>query len=144
MFRREWPLYITSHIKLYPAALAPGQVQNLRSTLDPDTPTLTLKWDKPKNMVADGDVKSYDIRFKLCGKEGSYCTKTVVPPATSIILRRESGLKALTKYTFEVRAQSVSREGKWSELSKYIGKCLFVHAHSANHMFIEWTSSQDR
>ena len=123
MFRREWPLYITSHSKLYPAALAPGQVQNLRSTLDPDTPTLTLKWDKPKNMVA---VKSYDIRFQLCGRKGKYCMKTVVPPATSIILRRESGLKALTKYTFEVRAQSVSREGKWSELCKYIGKCLFV------------------
>ena len=109
------------HICRIPAALVPGQVQNLRSTLDPDTPSLTLKWDKPKNMVADGDVKSYDIRFKLCGKEGNYCTETVVTPATKILFTRESGLKPLIKYNFEVRAQSFHREGKWSELSEYIG-----------------------
>jgi len=86
-----------SHITCIPAALVPGQVQNLRSTLDPDIPTLTMHWDKPINMTTDGDVKSYDIRFKPYGSEGNYCQKTVVAPATSIILTRESGLKPLTK-----------------------------------------------
>ena len=72
-------------------------------------------------MVAYGDVKSYDIRFKPCGKEGNYCTETIVAPAKKILFTRESGLKPLTKYNFEVRAQSFCREGKWSELSEYIG-----------------------
>jgi len=125
-FRRE---YITH--PFIPAALVPGQVQNLRSTLDPDIPTLTLHWDKPTNMNTDGDVKSYDIRFKPCGREGNYCKETVVSPATNIILTRESGLKPMTKYKFEVRARSTSQEGKWSELSEYIGMfililCIFV------------------
>jgi len=106
-------------------ALVPGQVQNLRSTLDTNAPTLTLHWDKPRNMTTGGDVKSYDIRFKPCGREGNYCQKTVVAPATSIILTRESGLKPLTKYILEVRARSDFQEGKWSGLSEYIGACLY-------------------
>jgi len=76
-------------------------------------------------MTTDGDVKSYDIRFKPCGSEGIYCKETVVAPATSILLTRDSGLKPLTKYKFDVRARSVSQEGKWSELSEYIG--MFMH-----------------
>jgi len=103
-------------------ALVPGKVQNLRSTLDITVPTLTLHWDKPKNITTDGDVKSYDIRFKPCGREGNYCKKTVVAPATSILLTRESGLKPMTKYDFEIRAQNSYREGKWTKHSKYIGK----------------------
>ena len=91
-------------------------------------------------MNTDGDVKSYDIRFKPCGSEGNYCKETVVAPATSIILTRDSGLKPLTKYKFDVRARSVSQEGKWSELSEYIG--MFMHI--ILYIFIKWTTSQDR
>ena len=80
-------------------------------------------------MTADGDITSYDIHFKPCGREGNYCKKIVFPPATSILLTRESGLKPLTKYTFEVRAWSTFREGKWSEVSEYIGMCLFMYIH---------------
>ena len=57
-------------------------------------------------MTTDGDVKSFDIRFKPCGREGNYCKEIVVAPATSILLTRESGLKPLTKYDFEIRAKS--------------------------------------
>ena len=123
-----------SHITFIPAALVPGQVQNLRSTLDPDIPTLTLHWDKPRNMTTDGDVKSFDVRFKPCGREGNYCKETVVAPATSILLTRESGLKPLTKYDFDVRAQSVFQEGRWSTLSKYIGMCLFCMFKYLSHI----------
>ena len=73
-------------------------------------------------MTTNGDVKSYDIRFKPCGREGNYCQKAVVAPATSIFLTRESGLKPMTKYDFEVRAQSSDQEGKWTKHSKYISK----------------------
>ena len=120
---------------LLPAALGPGQVQNLASTPNPDIPTLTLTWDKPKNMyLTDRDVMSYDIRFKPCGREGNYCKETVVAPATSILLTRESGLKPLTKYDFDVRAQSVFQEGRWSTLSKYIGMCLFCMFKYLSHI----------
>ena len=91
-------------------------------------------------MTTDGDVKSYDIRFKPYGSEGNYCKETVVAPATSILLTRDSGLKPLTKYKFDVRARSVSQEGKWSELSEYIG--TFMHIILC--IFIKWTTSQDR
>ena len=113
---------VTCKYHVIHAVLIPGQVQNLRSTLDPDIPTLTLHWDKPRNMTTDGDVKSYDIRFKPCGRKGNYCQMAVVAPATSILLTRESGLKPMTKYDFEIRAQSFDQEGKWTKHSKYISK----------------------
>ena len=115
---------VTCKINYIPAALVPGQVQNLRSTLDTNVPTLTLNWDKPKNMVTDGDLVSYHIRFKPTGSgwEGNYCMKNVNPPATSILLTRESGLKPLTKYDFEIWAQSSHHKGKRTKHSKYISK----------------------
>jgi len=112
------------HVYVISTALVPGKVQNLRSTLDVNVPTLTLHWDKPKNITTDGDVKSYDIRFKPCGREGNYHKETVVAPATSILLTRESGLKLWTKYDFEIRAQNSYQEGKWTKHSKYIGKFI--------------------
>ena len=110
------------YVYVISTALVPGKVQNLRSTIDVNVPTLTLHWDKPKNVTTDGDVKSYDIRFKPCGREGNYRKETVVAPATSILLTRESGLKLWTKYDFEIRAQNSYQEGKWTKHSKYIGK----------------------
>jgi len=106
------------------------------STLDPDIPTLTLHWDKPKNMVTDGsgDVMSYDIRFKPTGSgwEGNCCKLNVNPSATSIILTNESGLKPMTKYDFEIRVQSFCHEGEWTKDSKYISKFIiyFVYTFS--------------
>jgi len=109
-----------------PAALVPGHVQNVRSTLDTNALALTLNWDKPKNTVTNGDEMSYDIRFKLTGSgwEGNYFKMNVNPPATSILLTRESGLKPMTKYDFEIRAQSFYHEGKWTKHSKYIGEFI--------------------
>jgi len=50
----------------------------------------------------------------------------------------DGDLKPLTKYKFEVRAQSVSQEGKWSELSEYIGMFIFLHIRGTNFILIEW------
>ena len=113
-----------------PAALVPGQVQNLRSTLDTNTPSLTLSWDKPNNMITDGDLVSYHIRFKPTGSgwEGNYCEKKINAPATSIVLTRKSGLKPMTKYDFGIRAQSSRHEGKWTKISKYICKFMSLIA----------------
>ena len=106
------------------AALKPGKVQNLRSTLTPHEASLTLNWDQPNNISTAGDVTAYDIRFKESGGGGGnsyYSIMTVNVPARSIRLTRESGLKPLTKYAFEVRARNFHCQGEWSCISDYIG-----------------------
>ena len=50
-----------------------------------------------------------------------YLKMTVKAPATTIVLSRESGLKPLTKYDFEVRARNPNHTGRWSAVSEYIG-----------------------
>ena len=42
--------------------------------------------------------------------------------ATSVILKRESGLIPLTTSMFEVRAQCGDNLGKWKAISRYIGE----------------------
>jgi len=105
------------------SAVVPGQVQNLKSTLDTNAPSLTLHWDKPSNVKAAEEVTAYDIRFRPAGSSRSkdYRNMTVDSPATSVLLTRENGLNPLTTYDFEVRAQNDYCEGEWSKVSKYIG-----------------------
>jgi len=103
------------------AALKPGEVQNLRSTLNPIEASLTLNWDQPINTTTAGDVTAYDIRFKMYGGNNYYSVMAVNAPARSIHLTRESGLKPLTKYTIEVRARNFHCQGEWSYISEYIG-----------------------
>ena len=107
--------------------LVPGRVQNLISILDSSRPSLTLCWDKPVNCVIDEDVTAYDIRFSPSGNfdEEGHCKMTVKAPARSIVLTRESGLKPLMKYKFEVRARNASNEGYWNSELDYIG----MHVH---------------
>ena len=49
---------------------------------------------------------------------------TVKAPERNILLTRESGLKPLKIYKFEVRARNAGYEGNWSEISEYIGMSL--------------------
>ena len=133
------------------SGLIPGPVLSLRSALDTSRPSLTLNWDKPNNATTAGDVTKYDIRFRPfrttahhggvlsqsgSGTQEDYCKLTVDEPTTSALLTRESGLKPLIKYDFEVRARNATHEGKWNKVSEYIGnvytyKCvmssLYVH-----------------
>ena len=113
----------SSCIYSFPAALVPGQVQKLRSTLHTNIPSLTLNWDKPSNVKTAEEVTTYDIRFRPAGSwwiQG-YRKRTVNSPATSVHLTRENGLNPLTKYEFEVRARNDHCEGEWSKVSIYIG-----------------------
>ena len=108
--------------------MSPGEVQNLRSTLDTSTLSLTLDWDKPLNCETAKDVTAYDIWFKTCAsleREG-YCKTTVKASASHIHLTRESGLKPLMKHEFKIRAQNADHDGDWSRIEKYIGK--YTHA----------------
>jgi len=108
-------------------ALVPEKVQKLKSVLDESKPSLTLNWDRPYNTQTCEDVRAYTIRFRPSGsvREDSYCKMTVSARITSIVLTREDGLKTLTKYDFEVRAQNDDHEGEWSTVSEYIGTCVF-------------------
>ena len=111
------------------AALKPGNVQDLRSTLNPNEASLTLNWDLPNNVISAGEVTAYDIRFKVSGGGNNYYSvMTVNAPARSIHLSRESGLNPLTKYTLEVRARNFHCQGEWNCISEYIGMCMYVHA----------------
>ena len=98
----------------------------MRSVLDTSRPSLTLNWDRPNNTQSTEDVGTYNIRFRPSGSVGedTYCMMTVNAPTTSIVLTREDGLKTLTKYDFEVRAQNDDHEGEWSTVSEYIGTCV--------------------
>jgi len=106
--------------------------------LDTSRLSLTLNWGKPNNVKSAGDVTKYDIRFRpvqttthhceiqsqsRSGPQEDYCTVTVDEPTTTAFLTRESGLKPLIKYDFEVRARNTSDEGKWSKVSEYISMC---------------------
>lgn len=108
------------------AALKPGEVQNLRSTPNPTEASVTLNWDQPTNVTIDGDVSTYDVRFKVDGgvSRDNYAVKTVKVPARSIHLTRQSGLKPFTSYIFEVRACNTHHNGRWSSISTYIGMCM--------------------
>ena len=102
------------------------EVQNLRSTMDPSTGSMFLEWDRPTNCETDQDMTAYDIRFRPSGGsvEEGYCKVTLKAPTRSIFLTRESGLRPLMKYDFEVRARNTSYDGNWSRESKYVGMCI--------------------
>jgi len=53
-----------THILKIFVALKPGEVQNLRSTLNTSEASLILNWDQPNNVITAGDVTAYDIRLK--------------------------------------------------------------------------------
>ena len=111
-------LLVSSLMISSPAALVPGPVQNLKSTLDASKHSLILSWDKPSNAKTSGDVTAYDVRFRPSASrigEG-YCKRTVNAPTTSILLTEETGLRPLTMYDFEVRAHNDGHEGKWNKL----------------------------
>jgi len=113
-----------NHIRFYCflAGLIPGKVQNLKSTPDTRQAYVTLNWDKPDNFKAAGDVTMYDIRFKTYGWDlEDYSRMSVKASETSVLLTRQSGLKSLTKYKFEVRARNDGHEGRWSSISDYSG-----------------------
>ena len=60
----ERTMYLSCVFLLSPAALVPGQVQNLRSTLDTNIPSLTLNWNKPSNVKTAEEVTAYYIYFR--------------------------------------------------------------------------------
>ena len=112
------------------AALVPGKVQNLGSTLDINVPSLTLNWDKPSNVKTAEEVIAYDIRFRPAGS-GWRNEMTVDSQYTSVVLTGEDGFNPLKTYDFQVRAWNARHcKGKWSKVSKYIGMFIYYSTNS--------------
>jgi len=116
---------------IYPAALVPDPVHNLKISVEPNIPTVALTWDPPGNVIETGtwcsllNAIQYHIRFKPKERE-HYDEVSVDSSTTSMVLNRESGLIPLTTSTFEVRAQCGEDLGDWNVISGYIGECKVV------------------
>ena len=108
--------------------LVPGEVQNLRSTLNTSVGSLFLEWDRPTNCETDQDLTAYDIRFSPSGslERKDYCMITVKATARNRLLTRESGLKPHKNYDLEVRARNTGYEGNWSGILQHIGMSMFI------------------
>ena len=89
--------------------------------MDTHKPSVTLNWDPPANAGYAGDVTGYQIHFRDEAKD-CYNEMVVRGSATTAVITRESGLRPLTAFTFEVRAfcgDNVSRD--WMTASTFVG-----------------------
>ena len=104
--------------------LVPDTVENLKTDVNPNIPSVTLTWAPPlilENATTISDVSSYHIRFKP-NRGQNYEEAFVDGSTTSIVLNRESGLTTHTTFTFEVRAQSGDDMGQWKSVSAFVGE----------------------
>jgi len=89
--------------------------------VDTHKPSVTLNWDPPANARHAGDVTKYQIRF-WDRRKNCYIEKILSGSTTTATITRDSGLRPLIKFTFEVRACSgdnVSQE--WRTVSTFVG-----------------------
>jgi len=107
-----------------PTALTPDPVQNLTAVIDPHKPSVTLNWDPPAN-AGYMEVTKYHICFWDKAQNQNHYREKIARGFTlnpSVVITRDSGIRALTYSTFEVRAYSgddVSQECK--TISTFIG-----------------------
>ena len=84
-------------------ALTPDSVQNLTADVNPHKPSVTLNWDPPAN--ATGYVTKYEINFQ--DNDSGFHGEDIVNGSTTFtVIRRESGLRPLSTFTFRVKAHS--------------------------------------
>ena len=82
---------------------------------------MTLNWDPPAHAANAGDITNYEISF-WDNDSGFYDERFVNGSTTTAVITRESGLRPLTTFTFNVRAYSgdnASRE--WRTVSMFVG-----------------------
>ena len=112
---------------IFAAALTPDPVQNLTAAVDAYEPSVTLNWGPPANAAYAGDVTKYGICFQDNETGVKFGEMFVNGSTTAAVIKRESGLRPLTTFTFNVRACSgddVSRE--WRAVSTFVGTYLVV------------------
>ena len=115
--------YMSLHVC---TALVPGEIQSLKRSIDKKQASVTLNWDPPLNFQRPNEVTNYQIRFKPIKGSVDYTERTVDVSTTSIILRRDSGLKASTMYSFEVRAGNAASAGVWRKVTACTSKFPFI------------------
>ena len=115
------PEYKKNNKNIFFIALTPDPVENLTATVDSHKPCVTLKWDPPANAGNVGDVTEYQVCFRNKGRR-CYNEKTVNGSTTITFITRDSGLRPLTKTTFDVRACSGDDVSlKWRTVSTFVG-----------------------
>ena len=114
------------HLIYIATALTPDPVQNLTPDVNSHEPSVTLNWDPPANAAHAGDITKYEICFQ--DNETHFSgVKVENGSTTATVITRQSGLRPLTTFTFNVRACSgddVSRE--WRTVSTFVGMCNVV------------------
>lgn len=111
-------------------AVVPGLVQHLAVTQDASSPSLTLNWDAPANVLECGEVLQYCIRITSDDDDddtaaGHALSKEVVVEGDTTMMELSSrdGLQPLRGYMFEVRAKSCKHAtGNWSKVDGFVGK----------------------
>jgi len=117
----------------------------LTATVDVHKPSVTLNWDPPANAKDPRDITNYQIRFwdndRDLSKLKCYnSVKLVKGSTTNIVITRESGLRPLTTFTFEVRARSgdnICQE--WKSVSTFVGMWYLVEHFKFNVICFEHT-----
>ena len=109
---------------IFPPALVPDTVENLKVHVNPNIPSVTLTWTPPLILEAGtltSDINRYHIRFKP--SRGQHYEEVFVDGSTnSIIIDRKSGLTTNTTYSFEIRAQNDDDVGEWKAVSAFVGE----------------------
>ena len=119
-------MFIPSFHFIFPAALIPDPVGNLRIHLDTGVPSVTLTWTPPENTKAGtqssrSDVSRYHIRFKPKERQ-NFDNYEVDNSTTSVVFDRNSGLIPHKTFVFEVRAQCGDALGEWKAVSALISE----------------------
>ena len=88
---------------------------------NPCKPSVTLNWDPPANAVG------YVTKYELDDNDSGYHGEEVVNGSTTFtVIKRESGLRPLSTFTFKVRAYSGDNASQeWKSVSTLVGMWLY-------------------
>ena len=110
---------------IFPPALVPDTVENLKVHVNSNIPSVTLTWTPPlisETVTPISVIKWYHIRFKP-SREQHYEEIFVDGSTNSIIIDRKLGLTTNTTYSFEIRAQNDDDDvGQWKAVSAFVGE----------------------
>jgi len=106
--------------------IKPGPVENLTTTKDPHTPSVTLNWRRPSNATKCGNVVGYEVCFKSEDKHFFKVMPLQDASSTVVCLTRDDGLVPLKSHIFKVRACNSDHNGEWSFAREFVGKVLYV------------------
>lgn len=115
--------------------IMPDQVRHLCVRLNPNKPSVTLKWSTPKNCANSNIVVRYRVRYRKKGERGD--TYVSVRPFSGSLQHqvvftcggtdKVSSLQPLAKYMFYIRAEGRHKMiGDWIREECSLGRYIFI------------------